>query len=84
MNLEYLSIEIKFCIGDNFDGAANLSGQYNGVQAKVKEVASMYVHVWCYAHTLDLVLGETTSSNTPAMSLFALLNSVASFFRDSH
>eukprot|EP00795_Rhopilema_esculentum_P003454 gene3454-1833_t len=61
-----------------------MSGQYNGVRAKIKQVADMHIHVWCYAHTLNLVLGDTTSAITPAMSLFALLNSVATFFRESH
>lgn len=83
-NLNRLSIYIQNCIGDSFDGAANMSGQYRGVQARISEVADNHIHVWCYAHTLNLVLGDTTSSTVPSMSLFSLLNSTATFVRGSH
>ena len=83
-NLNRLSIDIQNCIGDSFDGAANMSGQYRGVQARISEVVDNHVHVWCYAHTLNLVLGDTTSSTAPSMSLFSLLNPTATFVRGSH
>ena len=78
-NLNRLSIDIQNCIGDSFDGAANMSGQYRGVQARISEVADNHVHVWCYAHPLNLVLVDTTSSTVPSMSLFSPLNSTATF-----
>ena len=65
-NLDRLSINIENWVGDSFDGAANMSGQYRGVQARIG------AHVWCYAHTLNLVLGDTTSSTVSAMSLFKM------------
>ncbi len=61
-----------------------MSGQYRGVQARIREVAENHVHVWCYAHTLNLVLGDTTSSTVPAMSLFTLLNPTARFVHGSN
>ena len=71
-------------MGDSFDGAANMSGEYKGVQARISEVASNHIHVWCYAHTLNLVLGDVTSLNVSSISLFGLLNKAAVFFRESH
>lgn len=49
-------------IGCSFDGAANMSGQYNGLQAKLKQdnVDIQYVH--CYAHALNLVMTDSTES----------------------
>ncbi|KAL4089495.1 hypothetical protein QTP88_024521 [Uroleucon formosanum] len=44
----------------------------------------LQLHVWCYAHCLNLVIIEATEVSTPAISLFGLLNSCAAFFRDSH
>jgi hypothetical protein len=41
------------CIGDSFDGAANMSGVYNGLQALLKQVRPSHVHTWCYAHVLN-------------------------------
>ena len=68
----------------SFDSAANMSGQYCDVQARISEVAYNHTHVWCYAHTLNLVLGGTTSSMVPSISLFSLLNSTATFVSGSH
>ena len=82
--LKRLNIDIRQCVGDSFDGAANVSGQYKGVQARIKEVAENHVHVWCHAHSLNLVLSDTTSSVVPAMSFFNLLNLAANFFSASH
>eukprot|EP00112_Aurelia_sp_Birch-Aquarium-sp1_P013563 Seg2881.3 transcript_id=Seg2881.3/GoldUCD/mRNA.D3Y31 product="Zinc finger MYM-type protein 1" protein_id=Seg2881.3/GoldUCD/D3Y31 len=43
--LDRLKIYIVNCVGDSFDGAANMSGKYQGVQAKITEVASKHIHV---------------------------------------
>ena len=71
-------------MGDSFDGAANMSGEYKSVQASIREVASNHIHVWCYAHTLNLVLGEVTLLNVSSISLLGLLNKATIFFRESH
>ena len=83
-SLDRLQLNISNCVGDSFDGAANMSGEYKGVQARISEVASNHIHVWCYAHTLNLVLGDVTSLNVSSVSLFGLLNKAAVFFRESH
>ena len=83
-SLDRLQLNISNCVGDSFDGAANMSGEYKGVQARISEVASNHIHVWCYAHTLNLVLGDVTSLNVSSISLFGLLNKAAVFFRESH
>ena len=43
--LDRLKIDIVSCVGDSFHGAAKMSGKYQGVQAKIKEVASKHIHV---------------------------------------
>ena len=72
------------CRSSGCHGAANMFGQYKGVQARIKEVAENHVHVWCHAHSLNLVLSDTTSSVVPAMSFFNLLNFAANFFSAFH
>jgi len=59
-------------------------GQYNGFSKWLENESPKQLHVWCYAHCLNLVLMDTTSNSTSAVSLFGLLNSCAVFFRDSH
>ena len=82
--LDRLQLDISNCVGDSFDGAANKSGEYKGVRARISEVASNHIHVWCYAHTLNLALVDVTSLNVSSISLFGLLNKAAIFFRESH
>lgn len=47
------SLPLSQCRGQAFDGASNMSGIRNGVQALIKQEArALYVH--CLAHTLNL------------------------------
>ena len=73
--LDRLQLDISNCVGDSFDGAANMSGEYKGVQARISEVASNHIHVWCYAHTLNLVLGDVTSLNVIYQSFWPIKQS---------
>ena len=53
-----LKLPLERLGGYCFDGAANMSGRINGVQAKLKaaNLGSLYIH--CSNHALDLVLQE--------------------------
>ena len=42
------------CCSQAFDGAANMSGENNGVQALVKKEESRALYVHCLAHNLNL------------------------------
>ncbi|XP_050547293.1 uncharacterized protein LOC126908980 [Daktulosphaira vitifoliae] len=55
---------------DAFDGAANMNGEYNGVQAKLKELLPRHIHTWCYAHVLNLVLQQTTSKSYKRLNVY--------------
>jgi len=52
-----LNIDIGTCVGNSTDGAANMQGQ----STLLSEHSPNQVHIWCYAHLLNLVLAETTS-----------------------
>ena len=49
-----------------------MSGRYNGFQAEFKELAGeeYVILVHCYAHTLNLVLGDTASASRDVSKLF--------------
>ena len=79
-----MSISLKDCIGHHFDGATNMSDQYNGVQAQIKEAANNYMRVWCYVHILSLTLADVISIVITASILFILLNTTGNFFSKSH
>ena len=44
-----------------YDGTFNISGRFNGLQAKIQEVNKSALYVHCYAHSLNLVLVSTIS-----------------------
>lgn len=77
-------LNIKNCIGNSTDGAANIQSQYNGFSAWLSKSSPNQVHVWCYSHILNLVLIDATSITLPAASLFVLLNNIAVYFKESY
>ncbi|XP_065664685.1 uncharacterized protein LOC136086319 [Hydra vulgaris] len=77
-------LHIKNCIGNSIDGAANMRGQYNGFTSWLSKESPGQIHVWCYAHVLNLVVTDATSSVIEGTSLFQLLNSCAVFLRESY
>lgn len=83
-NLLQSNIVIKKCIGSSTDGASNMIGQYKGFSSWLEKESPNQVHVWCYTHCLNLIILEATSILTATVSSFGLLNSCATFFRDSY
>lgn len=64
-------------------GASNMQGQYKGFSSLMTAQSPTHVHVWCYAHVLNLVLCETTQAVIESGSLFGLINDIAVFIRES-
>ena len=54
------SLPIVMCRGQAYDGASNMSGVGNGVQALVKHEASYALYVHCFAHSLNLCVQEVS------------------------
>ncbi|KAJ3594678.1 hypothetical protein NHX12_003985 [Muraenolepis orangiensis] len=78
-----MHIDVRECPGNSTDGAVNMQGEYRGFSALLS-AHSPQVHVWCYAHVLNLVLADTTGAVIASASLFCLLNDVAVFLRESY
>jgi len=59
--IKCLGIDSKYMVGQGYDGAALMSGNFNGVQAIIRKVhpAALYVH--CSAHSLNLALSHSCS-----------------------
>ena len=59
-------------VAQTYDRASNMSGRYNGLQAKFKELLGekQIIFVYCYVHTLSLVLGDTASASLDVAKLF--------------
>lgn len=82
--LNSLNLQISNVIGCSFDGAANMSGQYSGLQAHIRNNSNYSVYTWCYAHVLNLVVCDTTDCLAKCKNLFGLLNRTAVFFSESY
>ena len=57
------------CVGQCYDGASVMSGQFTGVQARIKEIAPHVTYIHCHAHRLNLVLVRTIK-NIPEIAEF--------------
>lgn len=77
-------LEMKNIVGQCYDGASNMKGVHNGVQAKVKEIVPTAIYVHCYAHCLNLVLVSAMTSNTLARNFFGTLEALYCFVRNSN
>ena len=53
-NLKKLDLDIMKCRGQGYDGAGNMSGEYNGCAAKIREVNALALYCHCQAHMLSL------------------------------
>lgn len=49
-------INIQYLRGQGYDGAASMSGRFNGVQSIIKKQYKTAVYVHCSAHVLNLVI----------------------------
>ena len=64
-------------VAQTYDGASNMSGSYNGLQALVKEEIGQFVlYVHCYAHSLNLVLKDSVSDDKYVVILFDKLEAL--------
>lgn len=54
------SLPIAQCRGQAYDGASNMSGIRNGVQALIKKEADQALYVHCFAHSLNLCVQEVS------------------------
>ncbi len=82
--LERMKLDLSSCISNSTDGAASMQGKYKGFIALLSAKSPNQVHVWCYAHVLNLVLADTTESVLASGSLFSLLNNTAVFLRETY
>ena len=79
-----LGIECKHIVGCSFDGAANMSGQYKGVQAHLKKDNPTLFYVHCNAHVLNLVIIDSTKCCKDATDFLGLVQNTSVFISESH
>ncbi|XP_060846214.1 SCAN domain-containing protein 3-like [Rhopalosiphum padi] len=82
--LQNLRLSINDIVACSFDGASNMKGIYNGLQAHLKTNNPKIVYTHCMGHVLNLVMTESTTQISLAENLFGLVETSAVFLSDSH
>ena len=67
-------------IAQTYDGAAVMSGNANGLQAKVRQSYPQAYFVHCYSHNLNLVLQQSAAQMKDCSFFFKMLSTLSSFF----
>ncbi|KAJ8869775.1 hypothetical protein PR048_028783, partial [Dryococelus australis] len=65
-----------------FDGASNMSGQFNGCATKMKEIYPQAMYVHCVNHSFNLALSHVCTVST-IRNCISTINSIITFFRAS-
>ena len=71
--LNKFDLDPQHIVSQGYDGAAVMSGKCSGVQERLRQAAPYAVYIHCYAHTLNLVLVDSTKSLPSAREFFVLL-----------
>ena len=82
-NLEGHGLKMENIVGESFDGASNMRGQFNGVQKLIKDVSPNSLYTWCYAHVLNLAATDIVENIIAVKNLMGRFQSTATFFSDS-
>ena len=77
-------IDLKKYISNATDGASNMQGVYKGFSSLLTKELSTHVHMWCFGHILNLVMGDVTGSVVQTITLFSVLNDLAIFLKRSY
>lgn len=70
-------------IGQSYDGASNMRGEYEGLQALILQQNPSAIYIWCYSHRLNLVVIQMASTSSNAVDTFGNLESLYSFISSS-
>ena len=72
-------------VAQTYDGASNMSGCYNGLQALIQSrINPNIIYIHCFAHTLNLILSDTAAVTIDVISLFGNLETLYLLFNKSH
>lgn len=81
--MEEHGLNIQDCRGQSYDNASNMSGKYNGLQAKIKQVSPYAEYIPCFAHSLNLVGQSAAESCSDAVKFFLFVENLYVFFSSS-
>ena len=78
--LEKHGIPLEDCRGQGYDNGSNMSGKYNGAQAKIIEQCPTALFSPCGCHTLNLCGADSAECIPDAITFFGTVQSVNNLF----
>jgi hypothetical protein len=69
------------CRGQSYDNASNMSGQYNGLQARIKAVNEKVEYVPCGGHSLNLIGLKAAECCFVVVAYFLFVQNLYVFFQ---
>lgn len=77
-----LGLEMSKLVGQGYDGASNMRGELNGVQANVKKIYPKAIYVHCANHRLNLALSSALSISF-IRNCNGTINEISNLFRNN-
>ena len=75
-------INTEFMVGQGYDGAAAMSGEFHGVQKYIADECPAATYVHCMSHCLNLCL-EKAANIREIKFVITVMREIITFFRDS-
>jgi len=63
-------LDIRYILGQGYNGASNMQGMWNGLQALILNDCSYAYYIHCFAHRLQLELVKTSKQVVPISGFF--------------
>jgi len=84
--LEKCGLDVENLVGQCYDGGSNLSGVFEGVQARILEKNALAVFTHCFAHSLNrAVVNAMNHKDIPEpRNFFSILELLVVFIRAGH
>lgn len=76
-------IDVHSCVAQSYDGAAVMSGNVGGVQARLREIVPSALYIHCYAHRLNLVVVDCVRNIKASGEFFLILQRLYNFISGS-
>ena len=57
-----MNLKLKYCRGECYDGASNMTGVRNGVAKQLTDEEPQAIFIYCYGHALNHAVGDTVKN----------------------
>ncbi|CAF3939864.1 unnamed protein product [Rotaria sordida] len=74
--LKKLNLNLQNLVGQCYDGASNMRGEYQGVAARLSQIAPLGIYIHCNGHVLNLCLIDVSARVPSVRDTFGVFSSL--------